>query len=797
MITSIKKTVGFLILVSIVSITSCSDDPTGPDTNPEQPGNEHEPLTELPGDPNEPAIDALFDFSAHVEVDEGEISVENGSEIIRSKIELAFVPNTTVGDINNILSKYNARIIDMLPDRPFLIVYIPDPGDLPSLRSIIEKLEGEDSIGAVWEGAVPTPDMLPHFIDATIPCAGSECVNEEQIDRIKHHLAVRGHAAWNLRNAIVNSPWLVIADFFGYGVPDSGFMGDFVNPEDFKDGKDSRHGYFVLGIINADFDQQPEVTGIFPDELRIRGVQAAKVSTVSEFENNIVRRINSIIQETGAGSDVVVNTSTGKYPSDIDDGARWWGKVATLQNNFVHFTAAGNVTEKVPENTPAYEMSSFAYAAVGNMDAPPPFLDLTDLPQFSNLENTFVVENRMPNPFFITFENAKESERVWPGCAFNESLMGGNLSAIGWQVYSFGDKDGTDGPAYNSGTSAAAPQAAGTAAYMWAVNPSLGVNEIVNLLNKAARSPEFPTFDLCRSEIPAPVIDTYDAVLAAGGDDVRKALLDVTGSGSFTEDDIEVFLDEFDERDGILDYSRYDLNGTGQTGGDATDRFDLDHDLEFGTVTQIIEDDEIEFDENAVTDTDVLCYYAYSDLYSGSSDKRKELLGFICNTGPYLEVHSSKFNYETECAYVSNINPGDVSAMVMINNSTVTGPEAPVAVTISVFEDVPLQEEWEKEISNWHGQILDHQGSWAAIGPEGGNILELKREEVTVSGHTIGIWSGRFTTQFEYDDDIYTSDSEEIITVNGEFSGLWRTTRIQEINLPGGHPPVYPDKCYN
>lgn len=188
--------------------------------------------------------------------------------------------------------------------------------------------------------------------------------------------------------------------------------------------------------------------------------------------------------------------------------------------------------------------------------------------------------------------------------------------------------DGQDGTSFASGTSMAAPQAAGTAAYMWAVNPSLEVSEIVDLIKKTARegSNGALSSQQCRSENPAPSIDTYDAVLAAGGDEARKALLDVTGDNRFDENDLEVFMDEWTERDGALDYSRYDLNGNGQTGGSTKGRFDLDQDIKFETTTRTIEDINKEFDERDLTDKEILCYYAYSKLYVGDKDKRFVIL---------------------------------------------------------------------------------------------------------------------------------------------------------------------------
>ena len=47
--------------------------------------------------------------------------------------------------------------------------------------------------------------------------------------------------------------------------------------------------------------------------------------------------------------------------------------------------------------------------------------------------------------------------------------------------------------------------------------------------------------------------------------------------GHFDEHDLERFVSELDTRAGTLfDYSRYDLNGDGRTGGTTKDRFDLD-----------------------------------------------------------------------------------------------------------------------------------------------------------------------------------------------------------------------------
>ena len=70
-----------------------------------------------------------------------------------------------------------------------------------------------------------------------------------------------------------------------------------------------------------------------------------------------------------------------------------------------------------------------------------------------------------------------------------------------------------------------------------------------------------------------------------------------------------------------MDFSQYDLNGDGFTGGSTTERFDLDRtgSTQYGTsvystVLQNIGGD-VSFNENQLTDLQILCYYAYSPLY--------------------------------------------------------------------------------------------------------------------------------------------------------------------------------------
>lgn len=626
---AVRRSLALSLVLAVglfIGLAACDDGIVDPDPDPDpDPVQDDEPLPELPGEPDETVAEATFDFSATPDVETQEEFEEQVStkiiddverRILRTEIEIAFEEGATVGEVNAILDEYDARIMDMLPGLRFIGVRIPDPGGLSSLQQVIDKIENESQVQRAREATLPNTNALP---DNIAPIIG-DYINAVQQDDIKNHLSVRGHAAWNLRGAINEdeAPWLVIADRFGDGQPDNRFSGTFREPDDF-DGWFSRsdnHGYSVLGVMNAAYGGNSTATGIFPDQLNVRAVNVLAASVWST-ENRIIRRITDIIEE--GGSNIVVNTSIGDYPASQDDAKFWKEKVRQegLEDQFIHFSAAGNLDVA---NDPAYRASSYNYAALG--------------PGIDNLTNTFVVENRWPNPDDTKLEDATRAERPIPGCLYNGesgSVSGGSLSGIGTDVYVLG-RDGDQSDTQRmAGTSFAAPQATGTAAFMWGVAPSLSMKQIYERIESTTRDlPETTEPGDCRSAEPAPVIDTYDAVLAAGGDHVRRVLLDVNETGTFDETDIEVFLSEWDERDGQLDYSRYDLNGTGQTGGDAIDRFDLNHDISFSTVSQTIEGEDVTFDEEAVTDADVLCYYSYSDLFGGDHQVRAEMLADLC-----------------------------------------------------------------------------------------------------------------------------------------------------------------------
>jgi hypothetical protein len=180
---------------------------------------------------------------------------------------------------------------------------------------------------------------------------------------------------------------------------------------------------------------------------------------------------------------------------------------------------------------------------------------------------------------------------------------------------------------------------AGLAAFVLSLRPALTVAELKALLLATAR----PVLE-CDGP---PVIDAYAAVLAAdrtGDLAVRRAVLDVTnasgdpvGDGNFDANDLMLLLSDIEGNPGEVDYGHADLNGDGRRGGPERARFDLDVNdpPAYTSLTPTLGSiGPVTFDESAVTDLQVLCYYGYSPLYTGGAAARNQALATRCAPCP-------------------------------------------------------------------------------------------------------------------------------------------------------------------
>lgn len=605
-------------------------------------------VTSLEGAASAKAVDATLDLAANPGVPSTSIETDaSGARIARTELEVWFTDSATVGEINALLAAHNASVVGMLKGVPFVVIHIPDPGSLAALDAIVSQLEASPIVEEVVRSPIPATNALP---DNHTDVSGD--VSWRNITAIDHHLAIGAHGAWNVKKALerpgVSPPTLLIADAFGNGAP----LADYdVTPGigDYGNTSPETHGYGVLSMISADFgggdDDRGWVTGLYPGRLTLDVLDIKKTWGDATFESGWAAMEMDLLARVMNrwGGNVVANVSLGS-PCDTPEGAdiyctpayargaavRWIRKVRGrgLEGRFLMTAAAGNIYSAVPGHYDARYVNAFTAAALIHD------LALVDGTPLAPLANTLVVENVVNEQNVVPFR---------PSCLAAGSKWPGNISAIGSYLSVLTDPAlGFHHDAH--GTSFAAPQVAGLAAYAWALAPGLSNFQVIDLLKNTAQdiAVESSADPECTALQPAPIIDAFTALLGldsptrlAGGvsTPVRLALLDVNDDRVFDEDDISEILDIYDNEPEVRDFGRYDLNGDGYTGGAGTARFDLNINAAFDTASYTYSGERVEVDEQEVMDHDVLCYYAHSDLYGGLSDERDDLLEGRCRFG--------------------------------------------------------------------------------------------------------------------------------------------------------------------
>ena len=587
-------------------------------------GSLRAPVSGPPGASALGHLGSVFAVTRHAD---SELSTIGKTTVARTELVVLLKAGATVAQANAALDSDGARLASSSPVSTLLLVSIPDPGSAKALQSVASSLRSKPGIQSVFLSPMSATEELPPLF--TTPLSTGDA------GKLHHLLAAGMPAAWNARHAIVaaNQPTLVIADHFGNGPLSSHVAATYDTSELKKLAKRDSHGYHVVGIAAGDFanDGTPagSVTGVFPATAKLVLFDATGFSYPATSAE-LIKLMSSIPGR------IVLNTSLGSQFDDAESRAEasdWAVQVrhAGLEDRVVHAASAGNDAASTTDN------GVWSPAGVRN--------DLTNSigDPITPLQNTLAVEN-------LTDSGAP---LYTPGCLSLLSDRGGNIAAVGENVYSnlLGSNAG-----FLSGTSMASPQVAALAEYLWTIAPGLKSEQIVSAIERNGLPPLPNDAGHCGTDLPsAPRLAAYasllsldQAPLSPAKAPVRFAVLDANGDGQFDGKDLSLLgpavLRASDA--GHPDWSRFDLNGDGYTGGARAVPFDLDLGTpagappHLGTVTETIEGLQVPFDETKVTDGSILCYYAYSPLYTGTAAARTSLLKTYCTRAADILVIS-------------------------------------------------------------------------------------------------------------------------------------------------------------
>jgi len=619
--------------------------------------------------------------------------------LILTRLDVRITPDATVGQVNAALQAVNGGIDSMHPGGLALTIAIPRQPSIDAIEAIIARLRSMPGIAFALPGQESAPLVLP---------PGTQDIGDQVFP-------TRFPAAWNANHLALQDcttrrvPILVPDGFtpttpagFSAEVPPTSFaVPDTVTTAD-------THGYDVTTTMAAAFNgTRPTGANPFVECLDIIGVNIEGLTGFGQIERLIgyfpatrkflINHSRGYLYQCPIEFSPTLNLSTCNAAwvrSKMTSGfaraliaAEYKYRTRDYWNDFLAFSAAGNAnggrTEDgflatiylgVSEILPTSLMNSATdadpfFGFAGNHlfwdrninDPNLPSSLAADAIQLAQIHDT-VVQDRLDT--VGTAPNIVVVGSTTAGNTFG-ALHDSSFSNVGAEVAAVGERILTIDGGATQGTSFATPQVTGLASYLWLLSDELRNSPDAIALTRRAITDNARSL----SGLNSPVIDAYASILSLdraqlptpSSAPVRLALLNANDDeAGFTEADIDAFLAHLLDSSGTPveplapDYSRFDLNGDGFTGGTTrVDSFDLDRtgSQQFGhpappsDVTQSIEGFIAHFDEHGVTDLQVLCYYAYSALYTGDPTARQQRLASHC--GISVEVTPSPVQLST------------------------------------------------------------------------------------------------------------------------------------------------------
>lgn len=633
-------------------------------------GDDPQQAPALQGAPTALASSVISDVYIDSDPDDAEISTDaSGNRVIRTEIEIAFLPDATVDEVNALLADISAEVLASLEGFPSLLVRVPDPGSLTALDSLVADIESRGLVAYVLKSTVVELRALPDNIEATLSEGGDPLGSLEIKDFNPQNLGVRAAGAWNFDLLKTQRPTVFVVDGFGFGAPSTRHFDVQTAPgfnalgAEVQTTKKDQHGYEVLGVIAARHSETGRndlgdfATGIVPGGIALYAFNDFRIRNFSFQKQNtlLMRRLKTAMNASGPNSGtIVVNLSLGPNCTAGQSFSQPCIPYALQNNRVVHFIklvkhigaeervlfvgAAGNKTFLGANVSGGFAAGSADGASSADWLSamlPNTWTDPVTGASVAPLTNVLNVENA----------RVQDSYPFAPLCVDASSFYGGNIAGVGAindSSSSTGDfirlnlLDNAGNVRQEIGTSFAAPQVAGVAALISAVRTDLSAQDIIKLILDTATPFNNKPAAGCETTSTVNMVDAYAALLATDpSNDLapesalgRLILMDITDStgqdfspdGSFNIYDLRKWAEKLTNRSNLTFeekfYSRYDLNGDGIAAGTGTARFDLDTSISLGNVNSQLGDAPITYNEAAVTDEQIVCYYAHSPLYS-------------------------------------------------------------------------------------------------------------------------------------------------------------------------------------